>query len=129
MFRQYYAGRWFAPRSNPLRVGPVAHGALYRLPEHLTHGRDVTWMVMAFCNGVVAAACRDPVTGRWVDRVIAGRSDRAIIRRLADGVCREIAVACLLQVDEAQGGGAFPELPDVGRYHRGYRPRPQALAA
>ena len=70
-----------------------------------------------------------PVTGRWVDRVIAGRSDRAILRRLADGVCREIAVARLLQVDEAQGGGAFPELPDVGRYHRGYRPCPQALAA
>jgi hypothetical protein len=126
MFRQYYAGRWFAPRDNPLRVGPIAAGALYRLPEYLDHGRPVRWQVLAFLNGVCAATRFNPATRRWEDRVIAGRSDRALIRRLADGAVHEVAVRRLIAVDDEAPDLALPSLPDVVCWHRGFQIRQAA---
>ena len=126
MFRQYYAGRWFASRDNPLRVGPIAVGALYRLPEYLDHGRPVRWQVLAFLNGVCAATRFNATTRRWEDRVISGRSDRALIRRLADGAVHEVAVRSLLSVDDGMPGLVRPSLPDVVRWHRGFQMRQAA---
>ena len=126
MFRQYYAGRWFASRDNPLRVGPIAVGALYRLPEYLDHGRPVRWQVLAFLNGVCAATRFNTTTRRWEDRVISGRSDRALIRRLADGAVHEIAVRCLITVDDEMPELVRPSLPDVVRWHRGFQIRQAA---
>ncbi|RFD18422.1 hypothetical protein DY926_16740, partial [Komagataeibacter melaceti] len=111
----YHAGRWFAPGDNPLRVGPVAVGSIYQLPTTRGGGRMERWMVEAFLNGVMAAAVRNPATGRWEDRVISGRSDRAVIRRLADDMRREIAVLRLLQLDDEAGDMNRPTLPDVCR--------------
>lgn len=125
MLRQYYAGRWFAPSSNPLRVGPIRVGSIYRLPSILYRrtgsNTPVKWIVVAFRNGVHSAACRDEATGKWCDRVISGRSDTAIIRRLADGYEMDISVVHLLNCDEDQGGADYPDLPDVTRFHRRYR--------
>ncbi|NHO43011.1 hypothetical protein GOB83_12625 [Acetobacter fabarum] len=126
MFRQYYAGRWFAPRNNPLRVGPIAVGALYRLPEYLNHGRPVRWQVLAFLNGVCAATHFNPATRRWEDRVISGRSDCALIRRLADGAVHEVAVRSLIAVDDETPDMGRPSLPDVARWHRGFQTRQAA---
>lgn len=126
MFRQYYAGRWFASRDNPLRVGPIAVGALCRLPEYLDHGRPVRWQVLAFLNGVCAATRFNTATRRWEDRVISGRSDRALIRRLADGAVREIAVRCLITADDEAPELVRPSLPDVVRWHRGFQMRQAA---
>lgn len=78
-------------------------------------------MVEAFLNGVMAAAVRNPATGRWEDRVISGRSDRALIRRLADGTRREIAVLRLLHLDDEAGDTKRPALPDVCRFHAYFR--------
>lgn len=121
MFRQYFAGRWFAPRNNPLRVGPIATGALYRLPEYFDHGRPVRWQVLAFLNGVSAATRFNPATRRSEDRVISGRSDRALIRRLADGAVYEVAVHKLIAVDDETLELVRPSLPDVVRWHRGFQ--------
>jgi len=121
MFRQYFAGRWFAPRNNPLRVGPIATGALYRLPEYFDHGRPVRWQVLAFLNGVSAATRFNPATRRWEDRVISGRSDRALIRRLADGAVYEVAVHKLITVDDETLELVRPSLPDVVRWHPGFQ--------
>ena len=123
MFRQYHAGRWFSPGDNPLRVGPIAAGSIYRLPASLRCGAEERWIVEAFLNGVQTAATRDPATGRWEDRVISGRSDRAVIRRLSDGYRQEIPVRVLLACDERQGETSYPILPDVRRFHRHWRTR------
>lgn len=133
MLRQYYAGRWFAPSSNPLRVGPISIGSIYRMPATVHRGlksnAPLKWMVVAFRNGVHAAAFRDPRTGHWVDRFISGRSDTAVIRRLADGFERDVSVALLLHYDEEQGVTEYPTLPNVVRYHRHYRGNPRKEAA
>jgi hypothetical protein len=133
MLRQYYAGRWFAPSSNPLRVGPIRVGSIYRLPSMLHRARQsnapLKWIVVAFRNGVYAAACREHKTGFWQDRFISGRSDTAVIQRLADGFEMEISVSRLLCLDDEQGGTDYPDLPDVQRFHRHYRVMPHQEAA
>ena len=121
MFRQYHAGRWFSPGDNPLRVGPIAAGSIYRLPASLRCGAVERWIVEAFLNGVQTAARRDPATGRWEDCFISGRSDRAVIRRLSDGYRQEIPVRVLLACDAQQGVSAYPRLPDVRRFHAHWR--------
>jgi hypothetical protein len=132
MFRQYFAHR-FCGRDNPLRVGTIAAGAIYYIqPDSWWRDRfrgrpdcREPWMVEAFFNGTLAAACRDQVTGNWRSLYIKGRSDMALIRSLRTARTKQIAVGVLrLHDDEGLCPGiqGYPTLPDrslVEGYFRG----------
>lgn len=128
MFRLYHSTP-FQGGFNPLRVGTIARGAIFRFPSPRSGRphRTVPWIVEAFLNGTQAAADRNPVTGVWEDRYISGRSYLAVIRCLANTQRSCVSVRMLMQLEEeGQGGGAYPDLPDVARFHNWYRNRRQA---
>jgi hypothetical protein len=122
MFRQYFAQRCRGG-DNPLRVGVTPAGAIYYL-QNEGWWRDryrgaptcrAPWIVEAFLNGTLAAARRNPRTGRWEDVYVAGRSDMAIVRSLRDGRRRAIAVRLLI-LHENEGlrldPATYPDLPN-----------------
>lgn len=123
MFRQYFAQRCRGG-DNPLRVGVTPAGAIYYL-QNEGWWRDryrgaptcrAPWIVEAFLNGTLAAARRNPVSGRWEDIFVAGRSDMAIVRSLRDGLRRTVAVRTLiLHEDEGLGRdpATYPDLPKI----------------
>ncbi|NHN93262.1 hypothetical protein [Acetobacter sicerae] len=125
MIRQYYTSP-FQGGDNPLRVGTVASGSIFRLPAPVSGRpwRTTPWIVESFLNGKMGAAVRNPVTGFWEDRYIRGRSDLAILRSLASGRRVTMAVRHLEHMDEeGMGEGRYPGLPDVSRFHNRYRNR------
>ena len=79
------------------------------------------WQVLAVLDGWRAATRFNLATRRWEERVISGRSDRAVIRRLADGDVYEVAVHKLIAVDDETLELVRPSLPDVVRWHRGFQ--------
>lgn len=128
MIRQYQASP-SRGGPNPLRVGVIAVGSVYYIQdEGFFQDRYGTaavcrepWIVEAFLNGTLAAACRSPATGQWKDRFMSGRSDRAVVRSLRDGRRKTVSVRMLVVHDE-QGLSklptAYPDLPDVERFYR-----------
>jgi len=113
---------------NPLGVGVVAVGSVFYLQDEgffrdRYGGRAVCrdpWQLIAFLNGVMHAARRDPDTGLWRDSVWSGRSDMAVVRSLRDGRRRTVVVRLLALHDElglTKGATAYPTLPDL-RFHR-----------
>lgn len=128
MLRQYHTSP-FQGGHNPLRVGTVALGSIFRFPSPRSGHpyRTVPWIVEGFCNGTLAAAVRNPVAGFWEDRYISGRSHLALVRCLANDKRSRISVRMLAQMeDEGMGGGRYPDLPDVTRFHNWYRNRSRA---
>lgn len=123
MLRQYYASPWMGG-DNPLRVGPIATGTIFRLPGGGGVSRTSPWIVEGFRNGVCAATRRHPNTGAYEDRFIRGRSDAAVLRSLADGTRRDVMVHLLLRLEhDGLGEGQYPSLPDVARFHGSWRHR------
>jgi hypothetical protein len=125
MIRQYYAQRRRGG-DNPLGVGVIPAGAIFYLQPDCWwrdryRGKPVCRdpiIVEAFLNGTVAAARRNPDTGRWEDLFLAGRSDIAIVRSLRDGRRAMVAVRILiLHEDEGlrRDPATYPELPMLGR--------------
>ena len=103
--------------SDPFRRGPRS-----KYPR-------LDWIVEAFLNGTLPAARRDPKTGMWQDRYLAGRSDTALVRSLRDGRRYRIAVRVLILHEEhglAAQPCAYPDLPDTRLYRLGARPDQRA---
>ena len=99
MMREYHAHRRQGGH-NPLGVGVIPAGAIFYLQDdHWWRDRyrgrpscREPWIVEAFLNGTLAAARRNPVTGRWEDIYMARRSDTAVVRSLRNGRRLEIAI-------------------------------------
>jgi hypothetical protein len=123
MLRQYFASP-YQGGDNPLRVGTIAVGTIFYLQDDRFFRHQIlssrnsrsAWIVEAFLNGVVCAARRNTLTGRWEDLYIKGRSDRAILRSLCDSRRKTIAVR-LLEAHSAlgltRGGDRYPDLPQA----------------
>lgn len=132
MIRQYHASR-SRGGPNPLRVGVIAIGSIYYLQDEVFY-RDrygaaavcqTPWIVEAFLNGTLAAARRNPTTGRWEDRVISGRSDMAVVRSLRDGRRQTVSVRTLIIHDDeglSKLPTRYPDLPDLDRFYRRRQP-------
>ncbi|MBB2157358.1 hypothetical protein HLH33_13725 [Gluconacetobacter diazotrophicus] len=119
MMRQYYTSP-FRGGDNPLRVGCVAVGTIFRLPN--PRDRYTPWILEAFLNGQCMATAYNRRTGCWEDRYLSRRSDTVVIRSLADGNRTVVALRWLLHVGGDEGAAAsYPDLPDVDRYHGAYR--------
>jgi len=119
MIRQYYASP-FQGGDNPLRVGCVAVGTIFRLPA--PRERYASWIVEAFLNGQCMACAYNRRTGRWEDRYLSRRSDTVVIRSLAHGKRVTVALRWLLH----EGGddaiaAPYHDLPDLYRFHGAYR--------
>jgi len=87
--------------------------------------------LLAFKNGLLHAARRDPDTGCWKDSVWSGRSDMAVVRSLRDGRCCTVAVRLLVLHDDlglTKGTTAYPTLPDLRFYRCRFRTREPAAA-
>jgi len=122
MIRQYKAQRRRGGY-NPLGVGVISVGSIYYLQDRdFFHdrfgGRAVCrnpWIVEAFLNGTFHAARRNQETGFWLDAVISGRSDTAVVRSLRDGRRTAVAVR-LLQVHDDLGltkqPTSYPSVPE-----------------
>lgn len=137
MLRQYYTSP-FQGGDNPLRVGTIAAGTIFRIPRSLRNAQaradasaSEPYIVESFLNGTYAAACRNPVTGHWEDRTISGRSDLAILRSLACGARMTCSVSWLRALEDAGAApdSRYPSLPDVARYHGAWRREPRACIA
>lgn len=121
MIRQYFAQRCRGG-DNPLRVGVIPIGAIFYLQpdwwwRDRFRGNTICRnpvIVEGFLNGILAAARRNPETGRWEDRFLAGRSDTAVVRSLRDGSRAVVAVRSLI-LHEEHGLRAdpmtYPDLP------------------
>lgn len=134
MLRQYHASP-YQGGVNPLKVGSLASGTIFHLcaldlaglsrqrPAPLSARRCTPWILEGFLNGTVAATAFNPRRRVWEDRVMARRSDRAVLRSLATGKRITLGVRCLLSLDEhgAAPDGQCPDLPDVARFHAGWR--------
>lgn len=104
MLRQYHASGRRRGGPNPLGLGVIDAGdILYLQDERWLCDRyrgqpeqRAPWIVEGFLNGVLGAAARNPESGKWESRVIARRSDMAVVRCLRTGVRREIAVRILV---------------------------------
>jgi len=138
MLRHYGAQRCRGG-NNPLRVGVVAVGSLFYLQDDgffrdRYGGRAVCRnpvQLLAFENGLLHAARRDPDTGCWRDSVWSGRSDIAVVRSLRDGRCRTVAVRILVLHDDlglTKGTTAYPTLPDLRFYRCRSRTREPAAS-
>ncbi len=138
MVRQYRAQR-YRGGNNPLRVGVVAVGSVFYLQDERFFrdrygGRAVCRdpvQLLAFENGLLHAARRDPDTGCWKDSVWSGRSDMAVVRSLRDGRQRSVSVRLLILHDDlglTKGTTAYPTLPDLRFYRCGSRRREPAAA-
>lgn len=138
MLRQYGANPCRGG-NNPLRVGVLAVGSLLYLQDETFFrdrygGRAVCrnpWQLLAFENGLLHAARRDPDTGYWKDSVWSGRSDMAVVRSLRDGRQRSVAVRLLILHDDlglTKGTTAYPTLPDLRFYRCRSRRREPATA-
>ena len=123
MIRQYGAQRRRGG-NNPLRVGTIPSRAIVHLQDNSWwrdryRGRPVCrepWMVEGFLNGTIGAGRRNAETGRWEDVVIAGRSDKALIRLLRTGRRRQIAVRLLVlheDMDLRADAAPYPTLPAI----------------
>jgi hypothetical protein len=121
MIRQYYAQRCQGG-DNPLRVGVVSIGSIYYIQSDRwwrdryrgRPDRKNPWIVEGFFNGVMTAAVRDPLTGYWESRYIAGRSDTALIRSLREGRRRRIPIRALILHDDeglTKGMTGYPDRP------------------
>ena len=131
MIRQYFAHRRRGG-CNSLGVGVIPVGAIFYIQDEgwwrdRYRGAPICrnpWIVEAFLNGTLAAARRDPETGMWQDRYLAGRSDIAVVRSLRDGRRRRIAVRILILHEEhglaAQPCG-YPDLPSLQLHDRSAR--------
>ncbi len=127
MLRHYYAQRRRGG-VNPLGVGVVAIGSIYRLNHDFTcddetpsDKRRTSWIVEGFLNGQCHAARRDRATGRWISLFISGRSDMAVIRSLRTGRRRSVPIRVLQQHDDHglwRDPTAYPSLPDLRLYRR-----------
>ena len=128
MIRQYFAQR-FQGGTNPLRVGVVAAGSIFYLQGEGffrdSHGSRAVcrtpWIVESFLNGQCHATRRDPVTGRWLDTFVSGRSDMAVVRSLRDGRRQQVAVRTLQLHDDLglwKEPTRYPPLPDLRFYRR-----------
>ncbi|MBB2158110.1 hypothetical protein HLH33_17715 [Gluconacetobacter diazotrophicus] len=119
MIRQYYTSPCQGG-ANPLRVGCVAAGTIFRLPNR--RDRYTPWILEAFLNGQCMAGAYNRRTGCWEDRYLSHRSDTVLIRSLADGTRTVVTLRWLLHTggDEA-AAASYPDLPDVERYHGTYR--------
>ena len=137
MIRQYFAQRCQSG-TNPLRVGVVAVGSIFYLQDEgffRDHhgGRAVCrdpWIVESFLNGQYHAARRDPVTSRWLDTFISGRSDMAVVRSLRDGRRRQVAVRTLQLHDDlglTKQPTCYPSLPDLRFYRRKSQAQPALM--
>lgn len=127
MIRQYYTSP-FQGGNNPLRVGTIASGTIFRLPAPVSGRpyRTRPWIVECFLNGTMGVAALNPVTGLWEDRYMRGRSDLVVLRSLANARRVTVAVRYLERMsEEGLGEGHYPDLPDVNRFHNGYRCRSQ----
>jgi hypothetical protein len=123
MLRQYFASP-YQGGDNPLRVGTIAVGTIFYLQDDRFFRHQIlssqdsrsVWIVEAFLNGVVCAARRNTLTGRWEDLYIKGRSDQAIVRSLRDNRRKTVAVR-LLEACSALGltknGDRYPDFPQA----------------
>jgi hypothetical protein len=119
MIRQYYTSP-SQGGDNPLRVGCVAVGTIFRLPNR--RDRHSPWILEAFLNGHCMATAYNRRTGCWEDRYLARRSDTVLIRSLADGTRTVVTLRWLLHTGGDEAAAApYPDLPDVERYHGAYR--------
>lgn len=104
MIRQYHASGRRRGGPNPLGLGVVDAGDILYLQDECwlsdryrgQPARRAPWIVEGFLNGALGAAVRNPKSGKWESRVLAGRSDMAIVRCLRSGRRREIAVRVLV---------------------------------
>jgi hypothetical protein len=121
MIRQYHAHR-FQGGPNPLHVGIIPAGAIFYIQDEgwwrdRFRGRPTCrepWIVESFLNGIVAAAKRDPSSGKWLDTYAARRSDMAVIRSLRTGSRRSIAVRTKILHEDLGlrlDGATYPDLP------------------
>src|SRR5271165_5082120 len=107
MIRLYHVHRRQGGR-NPLGIGVIPAGAMFYLqPDWWWRDRyrgkpacRDPWIVEGFLNGTVAAARRNPLTGRWEDIYVARRSDFALLRSLRHG---RRQVVCRARPDPARG--------------------------
>ena len=121
MIRQYYADRRRGGH-NPRGIGVIPAGAMFYLqPDWWWRDRyrgkprcRDPWIVEGFLNGRLAAARRNPLTGRWEDIYVARRSDFALLRSLRHGRRQVVAVRVLI-LHEDEGlhcdGRAYPDVP------------------
>lgn len=125
MIRQYYAQRRRGG-DNPLGVGIIPAGAIFYLQpdwwwRDRYRGKPICRnpvIVEAFLNGTVAAARRNPDTGRWEDVFLAGRSDNAIVRSLRSGRRTTVAVSILVHHEDEglrHDPATYPDLPILHR--------------
>ena len=123
MIRQYHAQRRQGG-ANPLGVGVVALGTIVYLQNEgwwrdRYRGKPICrnpWIVMAFLNGMIAAARLNVYSGRWEDLYVARRSDIAVVRSLRDGRQRQVAVRTLILHDDeglVRQPSLYPALPDM----------------
>lgn len=127
MIRQYYTSP-VQGGNNPLRVGTIASGTIFHLPAPVSGHpyRTRPWIVECFLNAKMGAAALNPVTGLREDRYMPGRSDLVVLRSLANARRVTVAVRYLERMsEEGLGEGHYPDLPDVSRFHNGYRCRSQ----
>jgi hypothetical protein len=131
VIRQHFAHRRRGG-CNPLGVGVIPVAAIFYIQDEgwwrdRYRGAPICrnpWIVEAFLNGTLAAARRDPETGMWQDRYLAGRSDTALVRSLRDGRRHRIAVRVLILHEEhglAAQPCAYPNLPNPRLYRLGAR--------
>lgn len=118
MNRQYYTSP-FQGGDNPLRVGTIALGAIYRMPLGDYTGPRQPWIIEAFLNGEYHASRRDPRTNKWLSVFISGRSERVLMRNLANGKRMTMATHWLVSNACLFGdNNAYPDLPDLGWFYR-----------
>jgi hypothetical protein len=121
MIRQYHGQRRQGGHS-PLGIGVMPAGAIFYLQSDCWwrdcyRGKPACrnpWIVEGFLNGTLAAARRNPLTGRCEDIYVARRSDFALLRSLRHGRRQVVAVRVLI-LHEDEGlrcdGGAYPDVP------------------
>ena len=102
MIRQYYAHRRQGGH-NPLRIGVIPAGAMFYLQpdwwwrdRYRGHRGAGSVDCRGFLNAKLAAARRNPLTGRWEDIYVARRSDFALLRSLRRGRRQVVAVHVLI---------------------------------
>lgn len=123
MIRQYRAQRQRGG-DNPLGVGVIGVGSIFYIQDE-GWWRDryrgalicrAPWIVEAFLNRRMHAACHNRETGAWEDITMAGRSDTAVVRSLRDGRRQEVAVRTLILHEDhglVQQPSVYPTTPDM----------------
>ena len=139
MLREYHASRQMGG-DNPLGVGTVAIGTIFYLQDDgwwraRFRGQPICrnpWMVVAFINGTLGAARRDPTTGHWTDLYMANRCAGALVRSLRDGRIAQVTTHTLLVHAEAAldvQPSHYPTRPPLQLHPRFRQPVPNTVTS